>query len=719
MNGTRNAAVQRSSFRADIQGLRAVAVLLVIADHTFGWPTGGFIGVDVFFVISGFLITGLLIAEYERTGRVSLARFYLRRLKRIVPAASVVVLITVALAWALFAHPRATSISWDALWASLFVANWNFGITGTDYFQQGLTVSPLQHYWSLSVEEQFYAVWPWLLLGLLAAFSPLRRISPVVTRVIVGICVAAVVAASLGWAFVQTTAFPTMAYFSTLTRAWELGAGALLAIAAPLFVRLPAWTRPVLAYAGLAGIVASAWFIGPETAWPAPWAIAPIAATTLVLAAGIGTRPGLLAPLTNPVMVFVGNISYSLYLWHFPVLVFGRSLTPESGLAGQIGMIVTGFALASAQYYAIEHPLWKSPPGSTPRPDAWKRWRRAHLRPAGYGLVAGTMTLTLAVGTATAIIPLPAILGTALPPASAPPPNPEHTLPASTPEIARIQELIRGALASTTWPGDLAPSVDELDKDDFASAWVEDGCLAFEEGAEKNPIQTAERCVYGSPTAKRVAVIVGDSIAISWFPAVRAALGEDWRIHILTMQQCPFANVPVRTWQRPIYPKCDAYHAYTLEQARRLTPDLTILSQADNTVQRVRAETDAERIALLEQAITAAATDYASVADHVFLLPGPPPRRPVADCYSTTGGPADCTGTVGATHQDAVAILERATVHHTNASVTRVDQLFCSEGSCPPFVDNTIVLADDSHLTQVYGERLGTPLRSLLLPNTR
>src|SRR6184192_439573 len=158
----RNAAVvpTKKNVRADIQGLRAFAVLAVIGSHLAGWPTGGFVGVDIFFVISGFIITSLLLRVKEETGTISFAGFYQRRVRRILPAALTVLTATVLAAFAVLPKGRAAETLTDGIWALLFSGNWRFAVGGTDYFQEGQPPSPLQHFWSLGVEEQFYFVWP-------------------------------------------------------------------------------------------------------------------------------------------------------------------------------------------------------------------------------------------------------------------------------------------------------------------------------------------------------------------------------------------------------------------------------------------------------------------------------------------------------------------------------------------------------------------------------
>ena len=210
------------TFRPDVEGLRAVAVLLVVVSHVLGVPAGGYIGVDVFFVISGFLITGLLLREHARNGRISLRDFYARRVRRLMPAAVLVLAVTNVAAYLLFTGERAGQALRDSLWSLGFLANVRFSAIGTDYFDDTRPASPVQHYWSLAVEEQFYVVWPCLLI--LALWLGKRRGA--------GAVLLLVTAASLVWSIVLTASDSTAAYFSTPARAWELGVGALLAVLA-------------------------------------------------------------------------------------------------------------------------------------------------------------------------------------------------------------------------------------------------------------------------------------------------------------------------------------------------------------------------------------------------------------------------------------------------------------------------------------------------------
>src|SRR4051812_20829265 len=200
--------------RGDIQGLRAVAVLLVVLSHAgVGALAGGYVGVDVFFVISGFLITGILLSQASEKGSISLVGFYARRARRILPAAALTLLATEVAAYFLLNLVRAREAVWDSLYAAAFASNFRFAARGLDYFEQGQPPSPLLHFWSLAVEEQFYLVWPALLSAALLGAAATRRRRALVVLVVIA-------AASFAWSVHLTKALPPAAYFSSFTRAW-------------------------------------------------------------------------------------------------------------------------------------------------------------------------------------------------------------------------------------------------------------------------------------------------------------------------------------------------------------------------------------------------------------------------------------------------------------------------------------------------------------------
>ncbi|MBC3762551.1 acyltransferase family protein [Quadrisphaera oryzae] len=364
-------AATSGGFRPDVEGLRAVALGLVLLFHA-GVPGagGGRLGVDVFFVISGFLITGLLVREVERTGRVRLADFYARRARRILPAAVVVLLVTLATT-AVLAPGMLATTGRDGLAAALQVANWRSGLADPVELHPDAAGSPLIHYWSLAVEEQFYLLWPPLVL--LAVAAARRRGTSL--RRSLALAAGAVAVVSLACSVVFTPLVPALAYLSSPTRAWQLAAGALLALAAPRLEQLAAGGRldpvrrwvPLLGWGALLVVLTSAVWTGSVT-YPGSAALVPTLATVALVAVGTpgladarGARLGVGRLLAWAPVRWAGRASYSWYLWHVPVTFAGERL----GLSGwpallALELFVAG-PLAALTLVVVEQPFRTSP----------------------------------------------------------------------------------------------------------------------------------------------------------------------------------------------------------------------------------------------------------------------------------------------------------------------------------------------------------------------
>lgn len=309
--------IPRRRFRTDIQALRALAVGLVVLNHL--WPSrlpGGYVGVDVFFVISGFLISSHLLRELNATGRVRLVSFYARRARRLFPAAFLVLGVSAALAVLFLPYPRWLATAKEIVASVFYVENWLLAAQSVDYSAASASASAVQHYWSLSVEEQFYLLWPLTLVLFALIARRLRR--DVRSMVAVGVC--GVAAVSLACSIYVTAVWPQQAYFATPVRVWEFAAGALVALlAAPMKSII---LRQLLAVAGFGFILASAAVFDGSTPFPGWTALLPVIGTTMVIAAGIGQQSVFYERVTAlPPIQFIGKISYSLYLWHWPLIV--------------------------------------------------------------------------------------------------------------------------------------------------------------------------------------------------------------------------------------------------------------------------------------------------------------------------------------------------------------------------------------------------------------
>ncbi|WP_245931484.1 acyltransferase family protein [Actinokineospora auranticolor] len=338
-------------FRTDIQALRAVAVMVVVVNHLRPSAlTGGYVGVDVFFVISGFLITSHLDREILRTGRVRLGRFYARRVRRLLPAALLVLVVSLIAAYFLLPYLRWKTNAHEALASALYVENWLLAVNSVDYSAFTAVASLAQHYWSLSVEEQFYLCWPLLLLLL---FKVRRRRAQVVGITAIGL-------ASLAFCVFFTEVSKSQAYFVTPTRVWEFALGALIALGGTRLV-LPRVTAGLAAFAGLAMICGAAALFDHSTPFPGYAALLPTVGTGLVILAGNGgERQWHTALSASAPVQFLGGISYSLYLWHWPLVVlapFALADTLDKGaLRGfhQVGILVVAIVLAWLSKVLVE-----------------------------------------------------------------------------------------------------------------------------------------------------------------------------------------------------------------------------------------------------------------------------------------------------------------------------------------------------------------------------
>lgn len=669
--------------RPDLQGMRAVAVLAVASDHLFGWPSGGFVGVDVFFVLSGFFITGLLLKERSHSGKVSFQTFYTRRARRILPSALLVLAVTVIGANALFPATRAKETLLDALWAAVFASNIRFEQVGADYFQQDQPPSPLQHYWSLSIEEQFYFVWPVLLVLLFTITRRLYRRGHVWARhgglfTAMGV----VVTASFVWAMYLTVNNANAAYFSTLTRIWELGVGALVAISGPWLARIPYAARPAVAYIGLAGVVASLFLIGPASQFPAPWAALPVLSTATVIASFHGSEVRAVPLLTNPVARWFGDTSYTLYLWHFPVIVLLVSVIPEGPLY-YVAASALALGLTAITYHFYEDPIRKS------------RWltesgrRERRLRPAVWAFIGGTLgamsvVLILYIEHTDRIAAARAQAESAVVVNLAPPPDADLLSKDGTnaPPISVVSgndpcfgapALVNPACTLRNPDLPLQPSLEEFATETGGPfCWTE----------LKAPLRS---CEYGyeGPDAVHIALL-GDSHAARILHGLAPYLeGNKWHLTAYTGQGC--------VWMNPARESCPAM----AEIESQLLSDRfdLVLTTSTPTGQ-------ASNYPPAWNPILAVGSRIAVIADN------PKASEESIACLTRVnfGGDrtVECeTSRARATPDDPQ--VSAASRMNPPVPVIDLTDYYCTASSCPSIIGNVIVYADDSsHVTPTY-----------------
>jgi peptidoglycan/LPS O-acetylase OafA/YrhL len=713
-------ATKKSGFRADIQGLRALAVVAVIADHLFHWPTGGFVGVDIFFVISGFLITGLLLREHEKTGRISFLGFYRRRTQRIVPAAFVVLVVTSIAAFVVFNAARASSVVQDAAWAFLFSANWRFAIQGTDYFQATGPVSPLQHFWSLAVEEQFYFVWPWLMLLIFWLGGRSTKWDMTKAHKAIGIAMLAIVVLSFGWAMYQSTTNPTVAYFSTLTRTWELGVGALLAVFAVAFKSISGWLRPILGWAGLAGIVWSIFTVTADMPFPAPWAAAPVLATALAIAAGTGGEQRFMWPLTNRVSAYLGDISYSLYLWHFPVIIFLGSLIKDNSSLFIPLAVVIMTVLSVLSFHFVEERVRKSiwlDDSAAAKTIRRNRQYRGFSPQRSTQFVALGVLAVLAFGVSAlavtkdnassdgqlVVAPIPVTSGTA-----AATKVPEDAL------LTKRAAAIGSALEAEAWPR-LTPDVGSLATTGREAV----NCQFGPDDAPPSDREVLENCVNGDAQAPKTAVLLGDSYAAALSAGVVGALvPEGWKVIVLTKNMCPAITIAVKTEQGTPYPRCSEFHSFTADTVAKLKPDMVVLTEWQGYVNG-RLSSGAEGDAALAEwgtALSTSTTALSKATKKVVVISPPPHGANLQECATPLSHPIDCVTPVPDAYLRYVDAEERRATSSDKKTVRYIplEGWFCKDGQCPPFIGANPVYVDGGHLTTTAAKTIAPLLREAL-----
>lgn len=682
--------------RGDIQGLRAVAVLLVVLSHA-GVPglRGGYIGVDVFFVVSGFVITRSLFGRQHAKG-ISLPTFYAARARRILPMSTVVLLATVLASWALLNFVRAGEVVTDAIWATFFGANFRFASIETDYFAAGTPQSPLQHYWSLAVEEQFYLVWP-LLMGLLlfGLNRHRRRGAPLVShngRLAAGLGVIIVV--SLLWSIRQTAEAPGAAFFSPLTRTWELAAGALLAVGIVTTARVPGSLRAAMSWAGLAGVLASAMLFDDATPIPGWLALLPVLSTAAIIAGGTGRSPGGAERLLQvPPLRAVGDCSYSFYLWHWPILIIAAAYAERDlSLATKLALTVGALVLSFASYRLIETPFRRM------------RWLREEHRTS---LVLWPVTiLVLLMACVWTTTSLRAQAGEG-PTAADPVSLEEVDAAAAADPTPAVKLAVAAAKAGDRVPAVLSPSLGKLAVD---APLIDDKCTA------RHADTTHDICKYGDPTATRSIVVIGDSHALMWVSAVDA-IGKKygWVVYPFAKLGCSFAAVNHPPTDTVPAGACDKWRAWALDGVRKLNPDRIIVAnllQNSLVDANGRTFTNVAALAQLWQAgLTATARSLKATGARVTLLSDVPGlKKAPAECLlSRKVTMATCTS-------GFEPVMKRLNEAAHSASLAAqvgwkgLDPWFCASDRCPTVIGSVIAYRDINHISRTYALRLAEPL---------
>lgn len=683
--------VASTRFRTDIEGLRAVSVMAVLLWHAgLSWIPGGYVGVDVFFVISGYLMTSILLKEGDRSGRVSLTTFYACRIRRLLPAAIAALLGTVLLTLAFLPRQRWHDIGWDMVTAAGYVLNWRMSEVAVDYLAQSEPPSPLQHYWSLAVEEQFYLFWPAVVL---AVYLLSRRLRLTSSRPMLWGAGLLLVAGSLGLCIALTQSSATSAYFVTYTRAWELGLGTLVALGASWWPRLPTWLATILGWVGLAAVLISIGIFDSQTPFPGYAALLPTVGAALVIIAGpAARRSGPVRVLEPRVMQKVGQLSYSLYLWHWPFVVVAMSLFGDghdvSAVYG-VGAVLLSVPAAWACFRYVEQPF-----RGHPRQARDTRWLRQSLvlgwNCSIVGVLVGGLLILFVWPGPTPSDPRWRVVAAASNDSGADIAFGAIVL-GSDPVASRAGEPVDD-------PGVMSPSPRNIASD--LPAFRPQGCQA------DFAVVEVTRCQGGDLDGKVTIALIGDSHAAQWVTALDlAGRRQGWRIVSMTKVSCP-AGVGLQLdrldTEQP-YTECTQWNDRLRAEVVKVEPDVVLISNAAGY-----AVDEADIGATLVQRVRQFEQDDLSVA---VVRDNPRPEQDMADCIQ------DNLGKLRECAFDREGGLQRAGKGQTTLlqelpelEVIDLTDYICPQESCAPVIGGVSVYRDTNHLSATYVASLSQTL---------
>ncbi|MFZ1164458.1 acyltransferase family protein [Mycobacterium sp.] len=663
-------------FRPDIEGLRAIAVGLVLVFHAYGTPfSGGFVGVDVFFVISGFLITSILLREHSTTGRVSILGFYGRRVRRILPASALVVVTTVVAAYYFLGFLTGNDVAVAAKWTAVFAANIHFGLVGTDYFGSQLPPSPLLHMWSLGVEEQFYVVWPGVFLALVSVVGGTR-----LRRVLAGSLIA-IIAASFAWSVFETAADPTWAYFSPFTRASELGLGALIAVLGPELHRKlkQRWAAEGLASCGLAGIAGSALLLNSSTPYPGAAIAWPVVGTALLIAAGCtDTRTFVERGLSLRPMQWFGARSYSLYLWHWPILTIAAQYVMRHTSGWQTtGLLLLTILASALSYRWVENPVRRAQ-SLTARPGL--------SLAVGAALIAITIALAQVFivhsGGARNLFDSPDITKTSCPSSA----------------CSDIPAQVASGAKTDTIPPDLTPSLADAAAD-----------MRVPDGGRCSPLPISwlkpdrQPCIFdtGARANAPMIILIGDSEAVMWSRTVHSiATRLGYRFGLVFYYGCHMPMITFDTTREGVTDaQCREWKTAAINWMKRQDPSVVIVASGNHT----GFDDDdyaAGYAAVLKQMQGPGRKLF--VMGDVPLLSQDPPRCLAAHPSSAlTCATKTATAAPADEQQAALAGAQQA-----GAGFVNLTPWLCTADLCPAIVGHYAVYQDQFHITGTYAQAL-------------
>ena len=636
-----------SRFRPDIEGLRGIAVLYVVLFHC-GIPGfgGGFTGVDDFFALSGYLITGLLVNEIEQTGKLSFRNFYARRVRRLLPASALMVVGTLLLGLLLFSPLEIVAYAKWASYTSLYISNYMFMRDAANYFAPEVATNPFLHTWTLAVEEQFYVLWPALIvLGLLHTKSR-RRLA----GILLGMC-----ALSLGLCIWLTYVKQPWAFFSLPTRAWEFGLGGI----ASLIHKRDLVSRPwmnLVGWLGIAMILAAGCFYSRETNFPGYAAILPVGGTVLTLLAGSSAVASRLQVwLAGRLLQHLGKLSYSWYLWHWPILLFASVSYPSITWWGKLLAVLVALLIAQLSFWLLEKPI----------------------RTSGFLMARPALSLTLALA-----VPFSGVL---------------------TSNLVEHENSI--SLASSAQAPLWSAANDHR-------ILFSDKCLAV------MGVARVAECEFGDTSSSTAVVLFGDSHAEQWFPALQPLADErHWRLVTLLKSSCPAARVETySTVLKREDHACWNWREAALRRIVQLQAKLVIFAESDGYVSNPLKPSDRTlRPQKWEDGIRATLSFLDSHGVKTLVIADVPRAEfNVPICLSRARSlrwaSQPCILRRDEALNNEARAAEAVAVRHTSAKLLDFADSFCTASVCQPIIGGQIVYRDSNHLTSSFAKSFSPSL---------
>jgi len=662
-----------SSFRADIEGLRAIAIMMVLFYHLgIKHVSGGFAGVDVFFVISGFLITGLLLKEVERTGTISLVLFYSRRAKRLFPAAALVLLATTLAVYWVLPKTRWQEASGDIFAAAAYFVNWRLAFRSVDYLAEDSQPSLVQHFWSLSVEEQYYLIWPALLVLAIWLLRGRVRQRPLIWGVLL-----LVATPSFAWSIYQTSQEQGVAYFSTATRMWQLATGGAVAMLGSSLRRLPDFFLVAMGWCGVLALVLTAVFITNEISWPGYAAMLPTLGTAAIIVSGYSkSRYGVSLLLGNRLFIHIGALSYSLYLWHWPVIEIAKVSYGELAAWHCILLVAISYSLAWLTYRFVENPI---------------RHSRAMQDNPRYALSAGLNFTLLGVVSAGAL--MIAFL--------------QQTRDVRDAPQAMGAMILKGK-ARDNPAGKPVDRVDWITPDPAMAR--SDVPQYYEDCFLPRSSSEPKECYYGDPSGDITIALVGDSKIGQWLPAmIKVAEKNSWRIVLFNKGACGFNSAMLHVYGEA-YKECYEWNRLVLSRLlNSVKPDYVLTSQVRST---------SGMPGTVKNDLVPALVDWwtqleDSGIDVVALGDNPHPKKNVYECVESNR--EELTKCAFPRRPGAgTAALKKAARTMGNVDFIDLSDAICPTEHCAPVIGNVLIYRQGSHITKTYSETLAPRLERAL-----